>query len=310
MNTPVPFRDLDLPLLRLFDTLFRTGQLTRAADEIGVTQSAASQALARLRRGFSDPLFLRSRAGMTPTPMARLLAPQIRHLLASIDAMIQQALTFDPATSDRLFRVAFALVDETGLLSPILSRLQAHAPALRLQAISTTFEEAEAQLTSGAFDLMLSYAPPAADRLSAELVLDAPSRVIARHGHPRIDGRLTAAQFFAERHITLALTAEQRMHISRLFDPVGQDRDVLLEVSHHGAIPFLVAQSDALALLPEWQVRSEFFRNMLQVLPVPFELPTLQLYASWHEAVSGDPGHAWLRAALLDALAGMQPHRP
>lgn len=302
-------RDLDLNLLVLFDAVMTTRQLTTAAKRLGMTQSAASQALGRLRSSLDDELFIRSRSGMTPTAVALALAPQIASALSTLRDALQGASGFDPATAERSFRVAFGSIGELSLLPGLLRACIDAGPGLSVVSIPGSAEEALQRVQRGEADLCMDYAPPRGPNLAHARLGDDALVVIARRGHPRIRRRVSVQRFFRERHVILCLDGDRRSRVEERINRRGLRRRVAAEASHYASIPALVLASDALAIVPRSLVAGGMLRDQLVVAPVPFDVAPLPLHAIWHEAFTGDPGHRWLRETVA-ASAAASPTTP
>ena len=131
-------RDVDLNLLRVFDAVLHERSVTAAAARLGLTQPAVSNALARLRAQFGDPLFVRTAGGMDATPFARDLAEPVRQALALLESALAHGPGFDPATSTRAFRFYMSDVGQVEFLPPLVERVQRSAPGVRLEAVGWT----------------------------------------------------------------------------------------------------------------------------------------------------------------------------
>src|SRR5256885_8511409 len=125
---------IDLNLLRAFDAVLQDRSVTGAAARLGLTQPAVSNALARLRALFSDPLFVRTPAGMDATPFARDLGEPVRQALALLEAALAHGPGFDPATSGRAFKFYMSDLGQVEFLPPLIERVRRVAPAVRLEA--------------------------------------------------------------------------------------------------------------------------------------------------------------------------------
>src|SRR5882672_592293 len=151
--------DLDLNLLRAFDAVLRDGSVTAAAERLGLSQPAMSNALARLRRLLGDPLFMRTASGMRPTPFAQQLAAPVQQALDLIRASFSQQAGFDPGTSDRIFRLQLTDVGEIAFLPPLLERLQRDAPRVRIETQHLPQDEVSDALASGDVDVAVGFLP-------------------------------------------------------------------------------------------------------------------------------------------------------
>src|SRR5688572_23528882 len=158
---------LDLNLLRVLDAVLHEGGVTPAAARLGLTQPAVSNALARLRRVFGDPLFVRSAAGMDATPFARELAEPVRQALALLESALAHGPGFDPATSTRAFRFYMSDLGQIEFLPPLVERVHRDAPGVRLEAVALEVDDIGDGLAVGALDVRLDFCRASARRCDA-----------------------------------------------------------------------------------------------------------------------------------------------
>src|SRR3954462_7847567 len=123
-----PLHKIDLNLLRLFDAVYRARSVSRAAEQLELTQPAASQQLTRLRALIHDPLFVRAPGGVRPTPKAQRLAEPVRHALVTLEQALGESAGFDPGESKRTFRIHMSDIGEGRFLPPLMAALRAQAP--------------------------------------------------------------------------------------------------------------------------------------------------------------------------------------
>src|SRR3954449_924435 len=157
--TIVNIQDVDLNLLRVFDAVLRERAVTAAAARLGLTQPAVSNALARLRAVFGDALFVRTPAGMEPTPFARGVAEPVRQALALLESALSHGPGFEPATATRPFRFYMSDVGQVEFLPPLVERVQRMAPGVKLEAVALDIEAIAAALGSGALDVAVGFLP-------------------------------------------------------------------------------------------------------------------------------------------------------
>src|SRR5919108_2852915 len=150
-------RDLDLNLVRVFDAVLRARSVTAAAAQLGLTQPAASNALARLRAVFGDALFLRTPQGREPPPFPRELAEPVRQALALLESALAHGPGFDPASATRAFRFYMSDLGQIEFLPPLIERVEQRAPGVRLEAVALDVEDIAAALAAGALDLAVGF---------------------------------------------------------------------------------------------------------------------------------------------------------
>lgn len=295
-------RSLDLNLLVLFEALHRERNLTRAAQKVGLSQPAASQALGRLRDALGDPLFVRRRGGMEPTPRAQTLAGPIRQALRTLDRGLLSAQAFDPESSERVFRLGFGQLGEAALLPRLVAGVSERAPSVSLRSVSGPALEVEDAAARGELDLCFTYVPKEQGALHFELLGHEDIVVIARTGHPRVKGVLTVEGFFRERHVLLDMEDERRQQIEAMLRTSGPARRMLAVATHYTTVPSIVAATDGLALAPRSMLSSPLYAEALQCLEPPMPLAPLPYHVGWHPGFEADQGHAWLRGQLAEIL--------
>jgi DNA-binding transcriptional LysR family regulator len=299
---PVPpsLKSFDLNLLVLFDALYRQRKLSEAAAAVGLSQPAASQALSRLREAFDDPLFVRRGVGMEPSAMARTLAPMVDEALRSVERGLKAVQSFDPAESDREFRLALGELGQVAVLAGIVSRLSKAAPGVRVVSVRGTREELTAQVARGEVDLSVDFLPPTHESLRHERIAEEELVVIARRGHPRVRGSLSLEQFLAEPRVGVDIDPAIRQLIGQMLNVaiLSQFR-FLCQCAHYSSVPSVVLETDAIATVPRAMIASPLYAGRFQIFDPPLPLFKIPVYVIWHASFESDPGHAWLRAQLL-----------
>lgn len=299
-------RRIDLNLLLVFDALFRHRAVAAAADELALSASACSHALARLRGTLGDALFVRRGNGMQPTGRAEQLAPAVREALRALAASMEDFTAFEPATSDRVF--TFAATDFTAfaLLPPLVAGLQRVAPRLRVQVVYSSARESIEDLASGQVQFALGFgddqAGPPAGLEAIDCFVD-DYVVVARQGHPRIRKTLSLARYLAERHVVVTPWRHEESVIDAALLAAGLTRDVAVQLPSVMAAPFIVADSDYLLTLPRRAARQLAAAIPLLIRPVPFEAPRYRLRACFDPRHARSPAHRWMQARIAAAFA-------
>lgn len=299
-------RNVDLNLLTIFDAIMRTGKLSGAADELGMTQPAVSNALSRLRLTFDDELFLRSRYGMVPTQKADGLVEPIRQALSLIGNTLDDSADFNPDESARTFNLAIGDFGEIVLLPALLARLQAYRGDLRVRSYPEVDATTYDLVKQGQLDFYFDYRRPRDDQLSSCKFTTDELVVIVRKRHPVLRGALTKKDYLEAEHIVL----NQRHSGPSLLDGIlRQDspihRKAVVEINQYVAVPSLVSSSDCIATLPRRMAEHFVARESIQILPLPFKTKQATTYMVWHRSMEKDQGHQWLKNVMLE-LAGAQ----
>jgi len=305
---------VDLNLLLVFEALMAERNVTRAARRLGLSQPAMSNALTRLRRTFDDPLFLRTATGMTPTPTAQSLGGPIGAALAQLRAALEEKREFNPAASDQVFHLLTNDYAETLLLPRLLQALNAHSSRirLRLHRPPTLFEPPSAPALTDSFDLAIGFY---ADTLTldsnirAEKLWEEKNVCIASRHHPTIRGKVSLRQYAEAARIAVSYKDQGQGVIDTLLSQKGYTRQAAVQFPHFASIPFAVAGTELIAAVPERL--ANLFRDQLelQVLPLPFKLPSFRMALLWHERYKNDPAHNWLRSLILAQCQADSPKR-
>lgn len=292
----------DLNLLRIFDAIFAKGGVSAAARHLNLSQPAISHALARLRTQFDDPLFVRQGNRLAPTSAARAIAGPVREALRGLDAALDAATAFDPAHTTREFRIGVRLSGEMPRFSSLVAGVRAEAPHVALASVTFRRRELVTMLANGDLDLALDVALPADDRLCRHYLGAEPLVVVARKGHPRVEGAIDLDTYLALDHIVATARPYGPGIEDMALDRMGLARRVAVRCQHAITAWQIVAASDMLFALPKSHaaVLDAMWPMQLLDLPLPVEPGGSYLY--WHQAAQADPGLGWLRGIIVEEL--------
>jgi DNA-binding transcriptional LysR family regulator len=293
---------VNLNLLVAFDALFEELSVTGAARRVGVTQPAMSNSLAQLRALFDDALFLRQRAGLSPTARARELAEPIRKGLT----LLQSALSgksFDPGRSEQRFIIAASDYVELTLLPRLLGRLAREAPGVRLQLTPWSLHEAPQGLSRGELDLMIGFYDKLPPHHRQQPLFSDEYVCVVRRGHPRVKGKLSLARYLELSHVLVSSRLEGTGSVDRALAALGKKRTIGARVSHFMTVPVLVAQTDYVAALDRRVAELLGAPLGLRLLEPPLELPRGTIGQVWHEQRESDPAQRWLRGVIAEVAA-------
>jgi DNA-binding transcriptional LysR family regulator len=295
-------KDLDLNLLRLFDAVWRTRSVSLAAQQLGMSQPAASQGLARLRTILGDALFERSGSGVRPTPRADRLAQAVQIALATIEEALNASQVFEPQRSKRVLRLHLSDIGEARFLPELMQTLQRHAPGMRLEAMPLPHDKIGSALDNGQLDLAIGFLPEVNDTLHQPLLSDR-YVVLMRQGHP-VAQRWHQLQkkAGASPDATLALLAELefaavRTHTDtlRILDLMRWQHRLRLTVSHFLSLPGIVRNSDLAVLMPRNFAQGFAQAGELAILEPDLPLRDFTVSMHWSQRFDKDPCLQWLR---------------
>jgi len=289
-------RRLDFTLLLVFQALLRARRTTEVAVQLGLSQSAISHALGRLRDIFGDPLFLRRPHGLEPTRHALELGPRIDAILEDARGALGLAAAFDPAVSTRGFRLAAPDFLATLLAAPLRQAFAAEAPGARFALRILLGREALSSLDRGEIDVALGRFPPNLDGLRVMPLQDDRYVLTARRGHPGLAAPLTRAGFERLDHAVVSVTGDFRAITDDDFRDLGVHRRVVATVPRFTIALDLASRTDTVAIAPETLARAYADRFGLELHDLPFRLPRIRLVAAARPGP--DPGVDWLLGLL------------
>ncbi|OWW21206.1 LysR family transcriptional regulator [Noviherbaspirillum denitrificans] len=294
---------LDLNLLLVFDAILRTGTVTRAADDVGITQSSMSNALSRLREYFNDPLFVRTQGRMEPTPLAQSLAGPVQDSLRQLRDALEDKRHFDEKVSERNFRICMSEIAQRIFLPPLLTHLATCAPGVTLTTVDMSPEHAQEALPTGEVDLAIGYFADLGPNFFGQRLFQEHYVVLARKKHPLIGETLTLDAYLDAVHISYLPAAASHSTLDQLLDKEfalrGVRRQVGLCVAHSLGLSTIVAQTDLMLTVPSRLAQAFSDTFDLQVMPLPVEIPPIDIKQHWHSRYHHDPANRWLRAQFL-----------
>ncbi len=312
---------IDLNLLRVFEAVLHRRSVSRAAVDLGVTASAVSHALTRLRLALEDDLFIARDTGMEPTIRALALAPGIRQGLAHLDEALDTA-PFDPARTARTFRIAMTDYATTLLLPAVINRLSHAAPQINLRIFPFNRMDVMRQVEDGGLDCVIGWFGAVPDRMQRTTLLVDHEAIIVRRDHPLTKAPLTRASLFQFDHLVVELTGTtetthdgfltergiaRRVWIERLLldhtPDDGAAARVAVCVPHYAAVPPILATSDLVATLPRRLAVLAQQSYPLALLDLPDDRFSAPLDLVTHRRSSRDAGLIWLTEILKEVGA-------
>jgi len=298
MNPVEPF-NLDLRALATFLVVLDEGSVSRAAITLGVSQSAVSHTLERLRQALGDPLFVKSGRGITPTRYAQQAGPHIRQVLDDLRAL-SSGPPFSPQTANMVFTIAANDYERDLLLPDLLAILREQAPGVRLQVIAAGIPSAEL-LRQETCDLIVSPHPPeASDIMQRGLMTD---RMVVFYDPAWRQPPHTLADFLKADHISLMLGAAEQPGLDQALNARNLRRTKRVSVSNFSALASLLYGTDMLAVAPERMGQQLLSRAAW--VPLPFDYKPFTLLMIWHQRYQNDAAHRWLRNRINAVAATM-----
>lgn len=296
--TAVNVSAIDLNSLVVLDALLREKSATRAAARLGVTQSAVSNALARLRRTFGDPLLVRHARGLTPTPRALALAPRLSALVAEAGALFDER-PFDAKTSRREFTLACADYYGAVVAPPLTALLRSRAPHTRLR-LAPLEELSRGDGLAGAIDVHVGRPPKVPGGCAARALFDERFVCLTRRD-PRAPTTMGLREFAAAQHVRVQVLDRARDPIDEALAKRGATRDIALTVPHFSLLPWVVLHTGYVATLSERLARMYAERLPLSVRVPPLRMGAVPVRMFWHGRSEADPGARFFRDLVVEA---------
>jgi len=299
---------IDLNLLHVLRTVYATRSASKAGARLGMTQSAVSNALRRLRERLDDPLFVPSAEGMLPTPLVESIIGPIDEGLSAIDGAIKAPRRFEPPSSDRLFRILASDLAQLIFVPRLLKHLAAVAPDVRIDTIEASVEEGRRAMHEGAIDLVIGNWPAMGADYVRQRLFSETFVVLMRRRHPLFGKTLTKADYLKARHVDYrpggATYASLRRALHKALVRERLERHVTFIAGHALGLDAIIAESDLLLTLPGRLAKSMIGdRTTLGVKPLPFQTPVLTITQQWHARAQRDPAHAWFRRQIAELFA-------
>ena len=289
-------RRLDLTLLLVFEEAMASGKLSAAARRLGLTQSAISHALKRLREIFDDELFVRTPRGVQPTPRAIALRVPLSEALRLIAGAVSPA-GFDPAMTDRVFRIAAPDL-ETALFAPVLAQGDTgprliFRPLIRREAIDA--------LHASEIDLALGYSGERAPGCDSAILFEEDYLVVARCGNPALAVPLDLDAYTSVGHVLAAPGGTPGGIVDHVLTAHGRARRVVVTVPYFLAALATAAATDLIATIPRQLALRHAAAFKLATAKPPVAIRRFAVRMTWHRRSASDPGLAWLRAQVIAA---------
>lgn len=296
-------RDLDLNLLLVFREIFRERQISAAAKRLRLTQSAVSNALARLRVSMGDDLFVRTAEGMQPTPYAEAMAEPVAAALAQLEQAIRPAQPFEPDSSRRRFALAVTDVGEMHFMPRLIERCVALAPQVEIATVRLGAIDLRGEMESGRVDVALGAFEDAPSALFQRRLFRQSYVCLFRNGHPLAHEKLTRARLAQARHLVVTAMDSPYHSVNAALEAAGVDLASAFSVPHFAAVPYILSTTDLIATVPQKLAERAAGPFQLSYAESPLALAPLQTNMFWHRRYHQDEGSRWLRGLLADLFS-------
>lgn len=307
---------VDLNLLVYLDVLLREGSVTKAANQLSITQPAMSNGLKRLRELFNDPILVRTSEGMTPTQRALELQPVVRDVLSKLETAVQPKTEFNPAHSDRTFRIMASDYAESTLLLELIGRLSTLAPNITLDLITpsdVTFHDVE----QGKVDMAINRFEELPLSFHQKVVWYDTFSCVMSASHPLVDN-FDLDGYLSSQHIWVSKTGfgvgvgvdpnevQKLGWVDAELTKIGKQRDIRVFTRHYHSALQMAKNQHLIATLPT--KAANIFKDDpgLALKSPPFDIPPIALKMAWSALLHHDAGHVWLRRLITEVAESIQ----
>ena len=288
-------KDVDLNLLRLFDAVYRTRNVSRAAELLDLTQPAASQGLTRLRTLVQDPLFMRGAGGVQPTPKAHRLAEPVRQALATLEQALSETAGFDPAQAGRSFQIHMSDIGESRFLPELMVTLREQAPGVRIETRPLPRDQINAALDAGSIDFAFGFLPMVKDTQRLQLLKDR-YVVLLREGHPFTRKRRSGKALLEALRELEFVGVRSHADTLRILQQLRLESRLRLVTEHFLVLPSIVKATDLAAVMPRNIARG--FEGGYAIVEPEFPQRDFVVALHWSKRFESDPGNRWLRGVI------------
>lgn len=297
--------DLDLNLLGALDALLSEGSVTGAARKLGLSPSAMSRTLTRLRSVTGDPLLVRAGRGLVPTPRAIEMRDVVHALVRDVRMVLRPAAgAIDIAQLDRIFTIRASEGFVEMFCGPLVAAIASLAPRVRLRFAPKPDKNAE-PLRAGQIDLEIGVLGASAPEMRARLIFRDQFVGAARTGHSLLSGAITPERYAACQHVAASRRGAFTGPVDAALAELGLIRDTMVVVPGFSDALRIARQSDLIALVPCSGFRRKGSGcDGITTFPLPVPTPEIAVSAIWHPRMDADPAHRWLRETVIGICRG------
>ena len=289
----------DLNLFVILNAIYTEGSLTKAAEVVGITQPAVSNALSRLRERFNDDLFVRTGSGMVPTQKTENIIKDIQNALTLMQHSVNEPDTFDEKTTTRAFKLSLGDISEGRVLPYIMKEIDKNAKNISVGSYAYKRSDQVHALATNNLDFVVDPVIPASDEINSFKVFEDDFVAIHREGHPISEiENPTIDDILAQDHLHVS-SRKRGLHLIDVeLDKIGYRRKVALRCQHFLIAPTIIKSTDMLL----FATRSFAKAHHLPFLEIPAEIPSMEYFLIWHKSDEGDGGHIWMKELIINAF--------
>jgi DNA-binding transcriptional LysR family regulator len=291
--------NIDLKLLAVVTELHKTRSVSQTAENLDLSQSAISMSLAKLRKLFNDPLFVRTSSGMNPTPHAVELIGLLKNAEDILQTALDLHVVFDPMRSERRFNLYSSDIAQVTLMPRLMQRLKSIAPNVGIE-LRRLSEATPKDLETGEADLAVGFILPLGAGFCQQRLFKDRFVCVVRKDHPRVGDTISIEEFQDETHLAIATSGTAHGVFEKALEARSVRRRVGLTVPSFLGITSIITTLDYLAVLPEQLARHLARTGNIKIVPLPFNVPSYYIMQHWHERYTQDPASKWLRSVVAN----------
>jgi DNA-binding transcriptional LysR family regulator len=286
-------------LLIALDVLIAEASVTKAAAKLNMSQSAMSHALKRLRTILNDDILIRTSREMEVTPYARQISDRVRQILTDIESTLLCQTTFNPATAQSTFRIAASDYVEATIGINLIQQLTTQAPGIRIRITNLNKETVMDAIDDNRIDLIINAKLPLKSwHVEQDLYREEFVCVVKSDN---VLAELSVEDYLLRSHLLVSMRDDFQGRVDEILEQQQQSRQVIWSTPHFMAIPFLLANSDCVALLPRRMAQQCAKAMDLKLLSPPMTIEGFTVSMIWHQRNTNRPQHQWLRAQVIEA---------
>lgn len=291
---------LDLNLLVIFDAIMSEQSITEASHHLNMTQPSVSNAVARMRHEWNDPLFVKKGRGIKPTPYANNLWHEIKESLQNIRSKAVKN-TFNPVTSTQTFRIGVTDFGVSKLWLPLRRTLEEVAPLVKIHAIPYTLD-AETLLGNGDVDLVFDYYRGGGKNIVSQWLFDNHYMCVMKKGHLLSESKISIDDFIKAEHLFVSLSGDPTSVVDDLLSKENKQRKIMMTVNNFTNALSIIENTNLISILPSSIVEGYENQSRLIVQESPLNLPVVPISLCWHVRKNRAPDITWLREIITNLV--------
>ncbi|EKT55939.1 transcriptional regulator LeuO [Providencia sneebia] len=299
-NSDIHLRNVDLNLLTVFDVVMQMQNVTKAAQILGMSQPAVSNAVSRLKSMFNDELFVRYGRGIQPTSRAKQLFGPVRQALQLVHNELPGA-GFDPKLSERVFNLSVCSPLDIRLAASIVEKFKKVSPNINLNIHCFLDNNIEHKLKYLETDFSISYNLFEKNEYQHQVLFNDELILVVANNHPRIIDSVTNDVLMNEKHAVMSLD-----NVGSFSKEYYDNTDLFHTINYQGtdlnSVLNIVAQTDLVAIVPKWLVEQSANLLSLRTITLPWNTTTRPCYLTWHESTARDKGHQWMKTQFCQLI--------